>query len=115
MVFETASEFLPDGLLKSVLGILTLIAELFYLFEFINGSMNILAGVDNYVASSWETLRKAIIYLFIGLVAILVLMFIPVIRVIAVIGAFAAVIAAIVILIWEFVLMFKTARALKNF
>ena len=115
VVFETASEFLPDGLLKSVLGILTLIAELFYLFEFINGSMNILAGVDNYVASSWETLRKTIIYLFIGLVAILVLMFIPVIRVLAMIGAFAAVIAAIVILIWEFVLMFKTARALKNF
>ena len=88
---------------------------MFYLFEFINGSIYILAGVDNYIASSWETLKKVIIYLFIGIVAILVLMFIPVIRVIAVIGAFAAVIAAIVILIWEFVLMFKTARALKNF
>ena len=115
VVFETVSEFLPDGLFKSVLGILTLIAELFYLFEFINGSMNILAGVDNYLAQSWETLRKVIIYLFIGLVAIVVLVFIPVIRVIALIGAFAAAIAAIVILIWEWVLMFKTARALKNF
>lgn len=115
VVFETVSEFLPDGLFKSVLGILTLIAELFYLFEFINGSMNILAGVDNYLAQSWETLRKVIIYLFIGLVAIVVLVFIPVIRIIALIGAFAAAIAAIVILIWEWVLMFKTARALKNF
>lgn len=115
VLFETVSEFLPDGLLKSVLGILTLIAELFYLFEFINGSMNILAGVDNYLASSWETIRKFIIYFFIAIVAIVILMFIPVIRVIALIGAFAAAIAAIVILIWEWILMFKTASALKNF
>ena len=59
---STVTEFLPDGLIKTVLELVTLIAEMFYLFEFINGSIYILAGVDNYIASSWETLKKVIIY-----------------------------------------------------
>ena len=114
MVF-TVTEFLPDGLIKTVLNLVTLIAEMFYLFEFINGSIYILAGVDNYIASSWETLKKVIIYLFIGIVACVILVFIPIIRYLALIAIFIAAIGAIGILIWEWVLMFKTARALKNF
>ena len=112
---STVTEFLPDGLIKTVLELVTLIAEMFYLFEFINGSIYILAGVDNYIASSWETLKKVIIYLFIGIVACVILVFIPIIRYLALIAIFIAAIGAIGILIWEWVLMFKTARALKNF
>ena len=114
-VSSTATEFLPDGLIKTVLNLVTLIAEMFYLFEFINGSIYILAGVDNYIASSWETLKKVIIYLFVGIVACVILMFIPFIRVLALIAMVFASIAAIAIFIWELVLMFKTASALKNF
>jgi hypothetical protein len=98
-----------------VLKLVTLIAELFYLFEFINGSIYILGGVDNYIASSWETLKKVLIYFFIGIVACVILMFIPIINVIAIIALVIACIGAVGVLIWEWVLMFKTARALTNF
>jgi len=114
-IFNVIAEFVPEGFINTILKLLTLVAELFYLFEFINGSIFILAGVDDYIASSWETLKKVFIYLFIGLAACIVLMFIPFINVLALIVLVIAAIGSIGVLIWEWVLMFKTARALKNF
>ena len=114
-LFNTASEFLPEGVIKKVAEVLGLIAAMFYLFKFINGSYYILAGVDNYLASQWESLKKVILYFIIGIIACVILVIIPIIRVIALIALVIAVFGAIVVLIWEWVLMFKTARALKNF
>jgi len=114
-IFNVITEFVPEGFFNLALSLLTLIAELFYLFEFINGSIYILAGVDDYLASSWEMLKKVFIYLFIGLTACIVLMFIPFINILALIVLVIAAIGSIGVLIWEWVLMFKTARALKNF
>lgn len=114
-LFDTVAEFLPEGFLQSIIKILAAIAGLFYLFEFINGSVNILAGVDNYLSSTWETFRKVLIYLIVGVVACVILCFIPVINIIAIIALVIAAIGAFGILIWEYVLMFKTAIALKNF
>ena len=114
-IFNVIAEFVPEGFISTILKLLTLVAELFYLFEFINGSIFILAGVDDYLASSWETIKKVFIYLFIGLAACIVLAFIPFINILALIVLVIAAIGSIGILIWEWVLMFKTARALKNF
>ncbi|MBO6089218.1 MAG: hypothetical protein J6P37_02750 [Lachnospiraceae bacterium] len=114
-IFNVIAEFVPEGFISTILKLLTLVAELFYLFEFINGSIFILAGVDDYLASSWETIKKVFIYLFIGLAACIVLAFIPFINILALIVLVIAAIGSIGVLIWEWVLMFKTARALKNF
>ena len=114
-IFNVIAEFVPEGFISTILKLLTLVAELFYLFEFINGSIFILAGVDDYIASSWETLKKFYIYLIIGIVACIVLAFIPFINILALIALVIAAIGSIGVLIWEWVLMFKTARALKNF
>ena len=110
-----AAEFLPEGFLQSIFKILVAIAGLFYLFEFINGSVNILAGVDNYLSSTWETFRKVMIYILVGMVACVILCFIPIIQIIAIIVLVIGALGAFGVLIWEYVLMFKTAIALKNF
>ena len=112
---NTASQFLPEGIIKTVVELGTIIATLFYLFEFINGSIYILAGVDDYIANSWEIIKKVFIYLFAGLVVCIILMFIPIFTFFAVILLIIAVIIALGVYIWELVLMFKTASALKNF
>ena len=112
---NTASQFLPEGIIKTVVELGTIIATLFYLFEFINGSIYILAGVDDYIANSWEIIKKVFIYLFAGLVVCIILMFIPIFTFFAVILLIIAVIIAFGVYIWELVLMFKTASALKNF
>ncbi len=112
---STIAEFLPDGIFKSVLKIVEVIAALFYLFEFINGSIHILSGVDNNLAYSWETLKKVYTIIAIVIVVCVVVAFIPVLGVLAALVMVLAALAAIGVLIWEYVLMFKTARALKNF
>ena len=112
---STIAEFLPDGLFKSVLNIVEVIAALFYLFEFINGSIHILSGVDNNLAYSWETLKKVYTIIAIVIVVCVVVAFIPFLGVLAALVLVLAALAAIGVLIWEWVLMFKTARALKNF
>ena len=112
---NTASQFPPEGIIKTVVELGTIIATLFYLFEFINGSIYILAGVDDYIANSWEIIKKVFIYLFAGLVVCIILMFIPIFTFFAVILLIIAVIIALGVYIWELVLMFKTASALKNF
>ena len=114
-LFDTVAEFLPEGFLQSIFKILVAIAGLFYLFEFINGSVNILAGVDNYLSSTWETFRKVMIYILVGMVACVILCFIPIIQIIAIIVLVIGALGAFGVLIWEYVLMFKTANALKNF
>ena len=114
-LLDMAAEFLPEGFLQSIFKILAAIAGLFYLFEFINGSVNILAGVDNYLSSTWETFRKVMIYILVGMVACVILCFIPIIQIIAIIVLVIGALGAFGVLIWEYVLMFKTAIALKNF
>lgn len=115
VLFNSISEFLPDSLFKVVLSLLTMVASLFYLFEFINGSIYILAGVDDYLADSWETLKKIFIYAAVGFVICLILVFIPFISILAILAMIIGVIGLIVLVIWQWVLMFKTARALRNF
>jgi len=114
-LLDIGANFVPEGWLQSGCKLLAAVAGLFYLFEFINGSSYILAGVDNYVAGSWETIKKVYIYLILGIVTIVVFMIVPVTRAIALIALFILTLGAFGVIIWEYVLMFKTARALKNF
>ena len=106
---------MPDSLIKTVFNIVVLIAGLFYLFEFINGSIHILAGVDDYTASSWESIKKAYTIIIIVIVVFALVMIIPVLNILAAFALFIVGIAGLIIFIWELVLMYKTARALKNF
>lgn len=97
-------------LIAPIAGIIVLILSIVSKCYKFSACSEVTRSSDKGLSAQWESLRKWLIYLIIGFVACLVLMFIPVLNIIAAIALLPCSIAIIVLAISEVVLFGMTMK-----
>lgn len=104
-----------SGGLSLILTILGAVFSVLYVLKFAVGMSNSFDNIASYMAITWETFKKVYKYVFSGIVICSILSFLPVFGLIAVIGLLILSIASIVVSIWQIILVFRSARVMKQY
>ncbi|MBO4321338.1 MAG: hypothetical protein J5857_12795, partial [Treponema sp.] len=102
-----------DG--SKVLSLVNAVLEFLYLLKFTSIMIEIYKQVDLALKDSWGSYRHGNICVIAITLGCTVLAFIPLISGLAGLLLIFAVIAVIVLAIWEFILLYKSAKSMRNF
>ncbi|MBO4635675.1 MAG: hypothetical protein J5685_00875 [Clostridiales bacterium] len=86
-----------------------------YILKFSLAMNESLHSVDNILAESWDKFRTAYFIMIGASILCTFIAFIPIIGLLALLGIFACAIAAIVLQIWEIILLYKSAAAFSSY
>ena len=86
-----------------------------YIVKLCTGMEDCFNQVDAYLAETWVSFKKAFLIITIASIACVLLVFVPILSFLAVIGALFCSIAAIVISVWQFVLLYRSSKTMTDF
>lgn len=87
-----------------------------YVIKFTSGMEACVTPADGYLAESWEKFRNYFIYVTIFTVCCTVLVFFPgILKVLAAIGILLAAIVALILSVWQIVLLYRSANTMTAF
>ena len=102
-----------DG--SKVLSLVNAVLDFLYLLKFSSIMIEIYTQVDLALKDSWRSYRKGYICVIAIIFGCAVLAFVPLISGLAGLLLVFAVIASIVLAIWEFILLYKSAKSMRAF
>lgn len=111
--YATAS--LPEGGIGSMLSVLAMVATAVYILALCSGMNETVNEVDGYIADSWISFKKTYIVVAAGLLISMVMVLLPALSGLAMLGVLVFSIVAIVLSIWELVLLFRSGKAMTSF
>lgn len=100
---------------STVFSLVDTVLSLIYMLKFTSIMMELFTPVDLGLKNSWESFRKANIYLTAITFGCAIVVFAPILMGLAALVLIFCTIAAIVISIWEFVLFYKSAKSMRAF
>ncbi|MBR3057723.1 MAG: hypothetical protein IKG93_07095 [Clostridiales bacterium] len=101
--------------LSIVFSLASSLLSIAYVMKLTTGMEECFNVVDGYMADSWASFRKAFVVVMIITVACVILAFVPILNLLALIGSLGTVVAAIVLAIWQLVLLFRSAETMLRF
>ncbi len=95
--------------------ILAAVFSVLYVLKFAVAMSNSFDNVAMYMAISWETFKKVFIYVYAGIVGCTLLSFFPLLGILAAFALIALVFVAIIVSIWQIILVFRSARVMRQY
>lgn len=114
-LLELLKNLFSQSELNVAISILSAIFGLLFVLTFSNAMISAFERVDLNMTSSWESFRKANIIIFSGILICAVGVFIPILNYIVVFAVFIFAIAAIIVGIWELILLKNSSKIMKSF
>lgn len=114
-LFTLIRLFVPDTAMNILISLIGSVFSILYLLKFANAMSSRFLPVDLTLSDSWESYRKAYIYLISITCACVVFALIPFINILAGIVSIICALAAIGFLFWMLVLLYKSSVSMKAF
>ncbi len=115
-ILSNAMDLIFDqNIVGSTFNIIGAILGLIYITNFTSAMSDSLWHINNALADNWMTFKKVFFGLLIATLACVVLAFIPIINILAAIALVIIAIGLIGVGIWQLVLLFMSAGAVRNY
>ena len=115
-ILSNAMDLIFDqNIVGSTFNIIGAILGLIYITNFTSAMSDSLWHINNALADNWMTFKKVFFGLLIASLACVVLAFIPIINILAAIALVIIAIGLIGVGIWQLVLLFMSAGAVRNY
>ena len=110
-----AVRYSTSGLANFSFSVLAAVFSVLYVLKFAVAMSNSFDKVAMYMAVTWETFKKVFIYVYAGIVGCTLLCFFPILNILAAIVLLLLLIAALLVSIWQIVLVFRSANVMKQY
>ena len=114
-LYTSGSGLFSDRWFGMIFELAGIVLGLVFIFSFVSAVSEVLSGVDDRLAKSWDTFKKFIAGILIGILACILMMFVLILSALGALGLMILGIALIGMFIWQIVLLFMTAGAMRNF
>ena len=110
-----AVRYSTSGWASFFFSLLAAVFSVLYILKFAVAMSNSFDKVAMYMAVTWETFKKAFIYVYAGIVGCTLLGFFPILNILAAIVLIVLLIAAVILSIWQIILVFRSANVMKQY
>jgi len=110
-----AAQAATSGFLSSVFSLASAVLAVLYVLKFAVAMSNSFDNVASYMAISWESFKKAYIYVYAGIVICTVATIFPILNILALIALLVLSIGVVVLSIWQIVLVLRSANVMKQY
>jgi len=88
--------------------------QIFYIMKFCDGMMASFDTVDLVMSGTWQTFKKWYLYMLYATLVVTAAMILPFLGLFALIGAFVLAVGAIVLSIWQLILLYGSGKRMKE-